>query len=69
MYPTLVDLAGIPKKEGLDGKSLKSLINPSMKWNDPSFPRKGNHVVRSKMAIYSVRDGSYFDQQNDPNEL
>ena len=39
MYPTLVDLAGIPKKkkkkkkkkEGLDGKSLKELlINPSM---------------------------------------
>ena len=74
IYPTLVDLAGIPKKEGLDGKSLKELlVNPSMEWNRPvlSTYGKGNHAVRSgKWRYIEYRDGSseLYDHQNDPNE-
>ena len=74
IFPTLIDLAGIPKKEDLDGKSLKELlINPSMKWNRPvlSTYGKGNHAVRSgKWRYIQYRDGSseLYDHQNDPNE-
>jgi arylsulfatase A-like enzyme len=74
IYPTLVDLAGIPKKEGLDGRSLKKLlVNPSMEWNRPvlSTYGKGNHAVRSgKWRYIQYRDGSseLYDHQNDPNE-
>ena len=70
IYPTLVDLAGIPKKEGLDGKSLKELlVNPSMKWNRPvlSTYGKGNHAVRSgKWRYIQYRDGSseLYNHQN-----
>jgi arylsulfatase A-like enzyme len=74
IFPTLIDLAGIPKKEDLDGKSLKELlINPTMKWNRPvlSTYGKGNHAVRSgKWRYIQYRDGSseLYDHQNDPNE-
>ena len=74
IYPTLIDFAGIPKKEGLDGKSLKDLlINPSMEWNRPvlSTYGKGNHAVRSgKWRYIQYRDGSseLYDHKNDPNE-
>ena len=73
IYPTLVDLAGIPKKEGLDGKSLKELqVNPSIEWNRPvlSTYGKGNHAVRSgKWRYIQYKDGSseLYDHQNDPN--
>ena len=74
IYPTIVDLTGIPKKDGLDGKSLKELlINPNIEWDRPvlSTYGKGNHAVRSgKWRYIQYRDSSseLYDHQNDPNE-
>ena len=74
IYPTLVDLAGISKKENLDGESLLELLqNPSMKWVRPvlSTYGKGNHAVRYKNWRYiQYKDGSseLYNHQEDPNE-
>ena len=74
IYPTLVDLAGIPKKENLDGESLVDLLkNTSMNWDRPvlSTYGKGNHAVRSgKWRYIEYSDGSneLYNHQNDPNE-
>jgi hypothetical protein len=36
IFPTLVELTGIPKKDGVDGVSLKPLLdNPNAAWNYP----------------------------------
>jgi arylsulfatase A-like enzyme len=36
IYPTLIDLCGLPKREGLDGHSLKPLLeNPKREWDRP----------------------------------
>ena len=74
IYPTLIDLAGIPKKEDLDGESLVDLMeNTLMNWDRPvlSTYGKGNHAVRSGNWRYiQYRDGSseLYNHQNDPNE-
>lgn len=74
IYPTLVDLAGISKKEDLDGESLLDLLkNPSMKWDRSvlSTYGKGNHAVRSENWRYiQYRDGSneLYNHDHDPNE-
>jgi arylsulfatase A-like enzyme len=58
IFPTLVDLTGIPKKDGLDGVSLKPLLeNPSMKWEYPIITanRESNggwQTVRTKKYRY-----------------
>lgn len=37
-YPTLVDLCGLPMPEGLDGLSLRPLLNnPQATWDHPAF--------------------------------
>ena len=74
IYPTLVDLAGIPNKEDLDGESLVDLLeNPSMNQNRPvlSTYGKGNHAVRFENWRYiQYKDGSneLYNHESDPNE-
>ena len=74
IFPTLIDLAGIPKLEGLDGQSLMPLLkNPKIDWNRPvlSTYGKGNHAVRSGNWRYiQYRDGTseLYDHQKDPHE-
>ena len=74
IYPTMIDLAGLPHKESLDGKSLIELLkDPEMEWNRPVRITygKGNHAVRSgKWRYIQYRDGSneLYDHQSDPNE-
>ncbi|MFN7936304.1 MAG: DUF4976 domain-containing protein, partial [Bryobacteraceae bacterium] len=37
-YPTLVDLCGLPKKPGLDGESMRPLLeNPQRKWKKAAY--------------------------------
>ncbi len=74
IYPTLVDLCGLPPKEGLEGHSLV----PQLK--DPKTPRpwpaitshnQGNDTIRTERWRYiRYADGSeeLYDHRTDPNE-
>jgi len=74
IYPTLVELAGLPKKDGLDGVSLVPLLkDPQAEWERPAIMTqgKGNHAVRTQRWRYiRYRDGSeeLYDHENDPWE-
>jgi arylsulfatase A-like enzyme len=76
MYPTLIELCGLPENSTLDGRSFAPLLrNPGIEWNYPTltngcFP-----------GFYRVFDGRYsyvshrqrgseelYDHQNDPME-
>lgn len=74
IYPTLIELAGLPAKDGLEGLSLMSQLR------DPQTPRErpalttaggpGNHSVRTARYRYIIyADGSeeLYDMQKDPN--
>jgi len=74
IYPTLIDLCGLPKRRGLDGQSLKSLLeNPERKWDRPVVITYGlnNHAVQTERWRY-IRycDGGQelYDHDHDPNE-
>ena len=74
IYPTLLELTGLPKKQGLEGISLMTQLQES------SSPRKrpaitthnqNNHTVRSEHWRYiGYADGTeeFYDMQNDPHE-
>lgn len=74
IYPTLVDLCGLPRKEGLEGHSLLPQLKDADAPRD--FPaitthNAGNHGVRSEDWRYIVyADGSeeLYDMRKDPNE-
>jgi uncharacterized sulfatase len=71
MYPTLVDLCGLPQPaHGLQGRSLTTLLrNPDAQWQDHAFSVSGNP---SKGVRRSVRTAEYryVEQPNDqPPEL
>ncbi len=74
IYPTLIDLAGLPKKDGLDGVSLVPLLNSSkVEWNRPAVMTqgRGNHAVRSDRWRYiRYADGTeeLYDHNSDPWE-
>lgn len=74
LYPTLIELCGLPAKEGLSGISLASLIaNPGLKTDravvttvDP-----GNHALSTRdwrFIRYHNGDEELYDIINDPNE-
>ena len=74
IYPTLVDLCGLPKREELDGQSLRPLLeNPKRKWDRPVVMTygKNNHAIQTKRWRY-IRyiDGGaeLYDHSTDPNE-
>jgi arylsulfatase A-like enzyme len=74
IYPTLIDLCGLPKRSELEGNSLMPLLtNPDAVWDQPAVMTygKGNHAVRSKRWRYiHYSDGSeeLYDQDSDPND-
>ena len=74
IYPTLIDLCGLPKRRGLDGQSLKFLLeNPERKWDRPVVITYGlnNHAVQTERWRYiRYRDGGQelYDHERDPNE-
>jgi arylsulfatase A-like enzyme len=81
IYPTLVDLCGLPKQEGLDGVSLRPLLEiPDSAWNRPAYSRAGSAqkyaaAVRTERYRYAEygpggsEGAMLFDEQADPNEL
>lgn len=74
LYPTLVSLAGLPEKEGLDGHDLTPLLmNPDSAWEFPAITihLEGNAAVRSRhwrYIRYSDGGEELYDHRNDPNE-
>jgi hypothetical protein len=70
----LVDLCGLPEKEGLDGKSLRNLLEvPDNNPNSVILMThwKDNHaVVDGRYRFIKYRDGGeeLYDHENDPNE-
>lgn len=74
IYPTLVELCGLPEKEGLEGLSLvPQLKDAEAKRERPAITthNAGNHGIRSENWRYIVYgDGSeeLYDMINDPNE-
>ena len=59
LYPTLADLAGLPPKADLSGKSLKPLLqNPQATWDHPSLTTVGygNYSIRSERWRYIIRE-------------
>lgn len=74
LYPTLLDLCGLPSRDGLDGKSLVPLLkSPEMEWERPVLMTfgYGNHAIRTDRWRYiRYNDGGeeLYDHDSDPNE-
>jgi uncharacterized sulfatase len=79
IYPTLVDLCGLPAVEGLEGKSLRPLLNdPDAKWTEAAFTqvRRGELMGRSVRTARwrytewdDARQGAeLYDHDADPGE-
>lgn len=74
IYPTLVDLCGLPATDKLDGNSLVPLIhNPDLEWDKPVLSTwyYKNHSVRSENWRYiQYRNGAeeLYDHRKDPGE-
>ena len=74
IYPTLIELAGLPHRDDLEGITLSpQLTDATTKRERPAVTshNKGNHGVRSENWRYiRYADGSeeLYDMQKDPNE-
>ncbi len=73
LYPTLVDLVGLPAKPGIEGESIVPLLHtPQQDRTVVMTYQRGNHAVRSKRWRYiRYADGSeeLYDHGNDPDEI
>ena len=72
LYPTLIDLCGLPKKK-LDGTSIKPLLeNPELDWTPAVTTQgKGNHSVMSDKWHFITRSNGVqelYDLESDPME-
>jgi arylsulfatase A-like enzyme len=74
IYPTLCDLAGLPKPNFLEGVSIRPLLaNPQAKWSRPALStfEFNNHSVRSaqyRYIRYANGDEELYDEKADPYE-
>lgn len=72
LYPTLLDLAGLPEKDGLDGRSFVPVLkNPDVTWDYPGLTcSKWGDSLRSERWRYILRgtEEELYDHDNDPNE-
>ena len=75
LYPTLIDLCRLSMRTGLEGHSLRPLLEkPDTVWPWPAITTFGanNHSIRGLRFRYSVyADGSeeLYDLKNDPHEF
>lgn len=80
LYPTLVDLCGLPQPDGLEGSSLQPLLNnPDTAWDHPAFTvwsENGRDLLgisvcdeRWRYAEFNDGEAMLFDHGNDPLEL
>jgi len=74
IYPTLMDLCGLPTPSHVQGRSLRPLLADSKApWADPAITtcRRNNHSVRSeswRYTRYADGNGELYDETKDPYE-
>jgi arylsulfatase A-like enzyme len=74
LYPTLIELCGLPEKVENDGISIVPLLrNPAAQWDHVALTthNKGNHAVCTEQwryIRYNNGDEELYDIQKDPNE-
>ena len=74
LYPTVIELCGLPPSAGLDGQSIVPLLHdPKKKWDRPVLTTFGykNHTIRTERWRYiRYNDGGeeLYDHNSDPNE-
>jgi uncharacterized sulfatase len=84
VYPTLADLAGLEPPGGLDGVSLRPLLeNPGARWERPAFTQRAQNKKKGIPTGRSVRTERWrytqwdegqkgeelYDHGNDPGEM
>jgi arylsulfatase A-like enzyme len=80
LYPTLAELCGLPRPQGIEGHSLVPLLrNPGARWNHPAFTvtlyqgKLGKSVRTERWHYAEWEDGRagamLFDHTKDPREL
>ena len=74
LYPTLIELCGLPARAGLEGHSLMPQLKDARaarRWPAVTTHNQHNHAVRSERWRYiRYADGSeeLYDHRSDPNE-
>ncbi len=74
IYPTLLDLRGLPANDNVVGRSLKPLLhNRNANWDHPAltYRKDGGRSLRNQRYRYiEYGDGSQelYDHKNDHNE-
>ena len=73
IYPTLSDLAGLPRRQEVDGESLRPLLeDPQVAWDHPALTSMGpdrNSIRTERWRYTSYPNGEeLYDHDNDPNE-
>ena len=74
IYPTLMDLCGLPTPAHVQGQSIRALLaDPTMPWDQPAVTtyRQNNHTVRSEAWRYTrYSDGGeeLYNEATDPYE-
>ena len=75
MYPTLLDLCGLPQNDALEGHSLLPQLQDATaqrEWPAITTNNHDNHGIRTKdWRFIQYADGSeeLYNMQNDPNEF
>lgn len=73
LYPTLVELCGLPTLDHLEGESLTSLLKNPAAEKDPVIITYGqdNHAIRNdryRYIRYKEGDEELYDTESDPHE-
>lgn len=74
IYPSLIELCGLPKKPTLDGRSFAPLLtDPTQIWNHSSLTIFGNGNAsvfneRFHYMLYSDGTEEFYDLKSDPHE-
>ena len=74
IFPTLIDLCGLPSKEDLDGRSLVPLLkNPNFRWDHPAittydYSEFSIRTERWRYTRYIDDSEELYDHRKDPEE-